>query len=188
MFRTKVGYSQNADACQNGAETASMAQLADAKVGLLFTSCVLDQAEVVKGIRSIASTHILGCTSSAAICVKDAYLNSETGYSGIMSFGGDVEVGVAGAAKQEGECAREIGRKLACEAMSQLGGLEPDYFFMTASPAEEEKYIAGIQDVIGDVPVFGGSAADNTVEGKWSIICDDINKPSGNRFSFASSK
>ena len=44
---------------------------------------------------------------------------------------------------------------------------------MTASPAEEEKYIAGIQDVIGDVPVFGGSAADNTVEGKWSIICDD---------------
>ena len=48
MFKTKVGYSQNADACQNGAETASMAQLADAKVGLLFTSCVLDQAEVVK--------------------------------------------------------------------------------------------------------------------------------------------
>ena len=173
MFKTKVGYSQNADACQNGAETASMAQLADAKVGLLFTSCVLDQAEVVKGIRSVADTHVLGCTSSAAICVKDGYLNSETGYAGIMSFGGDVEVGVAGTAKHEGECAREIGRRLACEAMSQLGGLEPDYFFMTASPAEEEKYIAGVQDVIGDVPVFGGSAADNTVEGKWSIICDD---------------
>ena len=173
MFKTKVGYSQNPDACASGAESAAMAQLADAKVGLLFTSCVLDQEAVVKGIRSVSDAHILGCTSSAAICVKDGYLNSESGYSGIMSFGGDVEVGVAGAAKQEGECAREIGRKLACEAMSQLGGLEPDYFFMTASPAEEEKYIAGIQDVIGDVPVFGGSAADNTVEGKWSIICDD---------------
>lgn len=173
MFKTKVGYSQNPDACASGAESAAMAQLADAKVGLLFTSCVLDQEAVVKGIRSVAGTHVLGCTSSAAICVKDGYLNSEDGYSGIMSFGGDVEVGVAGAAKGEGECAREIGRKLACEAMSQLGGLEPDYFFMTASPAEEEKYVAGIQDVIGDVPVFGGSAADNTVEGKWSIICDD---------------
>ena len=173
MFKTKVGYSQNPDACASGAESAAMAQLADAKVGLLFTSCVLDQEAVVKGIRSVAGTHVLGCTSSAAICVKDGYLNSEDGYSGIMSFGGDVEVGVAGAAKGEGECAREIGRKLACEALSQLGGAEPDYFFMTASPAEEEKYIAGIQDVIGDVPVFGGSAADNTVEGKWSIICDD---------------
>lgn len=173
MFKTKVGYSENADAFKSGAETAAMAQLADAKVGLLFTSVVLDQAEVVKGIRSVAGTHVLGCTSSAAICVKDGYLNKETGYSGIMAFGGDVEVGVAGAAKPEGGCARTIGRELAKEALAQLGGAEPDYFFMTASPAEEEKYIAGIQDVIGDVPVFGGSAADNTVEGKWSIICDD---------------
>ena len=173
MLKTKVGYSQNADAFANGAESAAMAQLADSKIGLLFTSCVLDQEAVVKGIRSVAGAHVLGCTSSAAICVKDGYLNSESGYSGIMSFGGDVEVGVAGAAKQEGECAREIGRKLACDAMAQLGGLEPDYFFMAASPAEEESYISGIQDVIGPVPVFGGSAADNTVEGKWSIICDD---------------
>ena len=33
----------------------------------------------------------------------------------------------------------------------------------------EEDYIKGIEDVVGRVPVFGGSAADNTVEGKWSI-------------------
>ena len=173
MFKTKVGYSENPDAFKSGAETAAKANLGEAGVGLLFTSCVLDQAEVVKGIRSVAGTHILGCTSSAAICVKDGYLNKETGYTGMMTFGGDVKVGVAGADRQEGSCAREIGRKLAKEALAQLGGAEPDYFFMTASPAEEEKYIAGIQDVIGDVPVFGGSAADNTVEGKWSIICDD---------------
>lgn len=173
MLKTKVGYSENIDSYASGVETAKMAELADAKVGLLFSSVVLDQAELVKGIKSVAGTHILGCTSSAAICVKDGYLNKETGYSGIMSFGGDVAVGVAGAAKGEGEDARAIGQKLAKEAMAELNGAEPDYFFMTASPAEEEKYIAGIQDIIGDVPVFGGSAADNTVEGKWSIICDD---------------
>lgn len=173
MLKTKIGYSQNPDAFSSGAETAAKAELAEAKVGLLFTSVVLDQAEVVKGIRSVSKAHILGCTSSAAICVHDGYLNSPDGYSGIMAFGGDVEVGVAGAAKQEGECARAIGRKLAEQALAELGGRKPNYFFMTASPAEEEKYIAGIQDVIGNVPVFGGSAADNTVEGKWSIICDD---------------
>ena len=173
MFKTKVGYSENPDAFKSGAETAAAANLAEAAVGLLFTSCVLDQAEVVKGIRSVAGTHILGCTSSAAICVKEGYLNKETGYAGMMTFGGDVKVGVAGADRQEGASAREIGQKLAKEALAQLNGAEPDYFFMTASPAEEEKYIAGIQDIIGDVPVFGGSAADNTVEGKWSIICDD---------------
>ena len=68
MFKTKVGYSQNPDACASGAESAAMAQLADAKAGLLFTSCVLDQEAVVKGIRSVSDAHILGCTSSAAIC------------------------------------------------------------------------------------------------------------------------
>ena len=31
----------------------------------------------------------------------------------------------------------------------------------------------GIQDVIGRVPMFGGSAADDNVEGKWKIICND---------------
>ena len=174
MFKTKVGYSENPDAFKSGAEAAAMAQLADAKVGLLFTSVVLDQAEVIKGVKSVADTPVLGCTSSAAIAVKDGYLNAETGYAGIMALGGDdVKVGVAGAARDEGECARAIGRKLAEDALAQLGGAEPDYFFMTASPAEEEKYIAGIQDVIGDVPVFGGSAADNTVEGLWSVFAND---------------
>ena len=31
----------------------------------------------------------------------------------------------------------------------------------------------GIQDVIGRVPMFGGSAADDDVSGNWKIICND---------------
>ena len=173
MLNTKVGYSQNADAFNSGVESANMANLGSAKVGLLFTSVVMDQVAILDGIRSVTGTHVIGCTSSAAICTHDGYLNAETGYSGIMSFGGDVEVGVAAAAREEGNSAREIGRSLAKKAMAELNGKKPSYFFMTASPKEEEDYILGVQDVIGDVPVFGGSAADNTVEGKWSIICDD---------------
>ena len=173
MLNTKVGYSQNSDSFTSGAESAKMAKLEKAKVGLLFTSCVQDQSKIVEGIRSVSDAHVIGCTSSAAICTQDGYLNAETGYSGIMSFGGDVEVGVAASEKTKDETAREIGRRIAKEAMKQLSVRRPDYFFMTASPAEEEEYILGIQDVIGEVPVFGGSAADNTVEGKWSIICDD---------------
>lgn len=172
MLQTKVGYSQNPDAFADGAESAKMAGLDQAKVGLLFTSCVLDQAQVVKGVKSVASAHVLGCTSSAALCVKDGLLNAAGGYSGIMSFGGDVKVGVAGHGKQAGEDARAIGRDIAKKALDELG-CKPNIFFMTASPAEEEYYLLGIQDVIGDVPVFGGSAADDTVEGKWAIICDD---------------
>lgn len=173
MLKTKVGYSQNVNSFESGVESAKMANLDGAKVGLLFTSCIMDQNEIVKGIRSVSDTHVLGCTSSAAICTHDGYLNAETGYSGIMSFGGDVLVGVAAASREEGNSAREIGRELAKKALVELEGKRPNYFFMTASPKEEEDYILGVQDVIECVPVFGGSAADNTVEGKWSIICDD---------------
>jgi hypothetical protein len=175
MLKTKVGYSQNADSFQSGLETAKMANLGEAKVGLLFTSCVMDQAKIVEGIRSVSDSPVIGCTSSAAICTQDGYLNASTGYSGIMSFGGDVEVVVAGSEKTDNETAREIGRRLAKDAMSRVKGpdVEPDYFFMTASPKEEEEYMKGVQDIIGNIPVFGGSAADNTVEGNWSIICND---------------
>ncbi len=172
MLNTKVGYSQNKDAFSSGTESAKMANLDNAKVGLLFTSCIMDQNEILKGVKSVSNAHILGCTSSAAICTQDGYLNAEDGYSGLMSFGGDVEVGVSGASREEGSSAREIGRTIAKNALKELNA-KPDYFFMCASPKEEEEYLLGIQDIIGSVPVFGGSAADNTVEGKWSIFCDN---------------
>lgn len=173
MLKTKVGYSENANAFAAGEETAKTSNFADAKAGLLFTSVVMDQAEIVKGIKSVGAGHVIGCTSSAAICTQDGYLNAETGYAGMMTFGGDVEVGVAGSEKTEGETPREIGRRIATEALRQLSTNKPEYFFMTANPGQEEEYMKGIQDVVGNIPVFGGSAADNTVEGKWSVICDD---------------
>ncbi len=175
MLKTKVGYSENADAYESGVETAKMANVIEnPQVGLFFTSCVQDQQKLMEGAKSVlGNVPIIGCTSSAAICTQDGYLNKETGYSGMMLFGGDVEVVTAGSAKTD-ESPREIGRRIAQEAVAKVKGTdkEPDFFFMSASPANEEDYMKGIQDVIGNIPVFGGSAADNTVEGKWSILND----------------
>ena len=175
MLKTKVGYSENADAYLSGVETAKMANVIEnPQVGLFFTSCVQDQQKLMEGAKSVlGNVPIIGCTSSAAICTQDGYLNKETGYSGMMLFGGDVEVVTAGS-KKTAESPREIGARIAKEALSKVKGKdkEPDFFFMTASPANEEDYMKGIQDVIGNIPVFGGSAADNTVEGKWSILND----------------
>lgn len=175
MLKTKVGYSENTDAYASGAETAKMANVIEnPQVGLLFTSCVQDQNKIMEGAKSVlGDVPVIGCTSSAAICTQDGYLNKETGYSGMMLFGGDLEVVTAGSAQTD-ETPREVGRRVAKEAISKVKGedTEPDFFFMSASPANEEEYLEGIQDIIGNVPVFGGSAADNTVEGKWSILND----------------
>ena len=175
MLKTKVGYSEAVDAYESGVETAKMANVIEnPQVGLFFTGVVQDQKQLMAGAKSVlGNVPILGCTSSAAICTHAGYLNKETGYSGMMLFGGDLEVVTAGSKKTDEE-PREIGRRIAKEAISKLKGKdkEPDFFFMSASPANEEEYLKGIEDVIGDIPVFGGSAADNTVEGKWSILYD----------------
>ena len=172
-MKTKIGYSINKDAFASSIETATDANIKEAKLGIVFTSVNQEQDRIIKGIKSLADTPIIGCTSSAAISTNAGYMNDETGYTGMMTFFGDIVVGVAGKEKKEMEDARVIGREIAERALLDMGGEKPNYFFMTATPGDEEEYIQGIQDVIGNVPVFGGTAADNDVSGKWQVICEN---------------
>ena len=75
---------------------------------------------------------------------------------------------------EAGKDPRIIGRKVAIEAVQNAKSTRaPAYFYMVASPKEEELYLMGIQDVIGRVPMFGGSAADDEIDDNWSIICNN---------------
>ena len=175
MLKSKVGYSKNADAYEAGVETAKVASEGIApKIGLLFNSVGYDQEKFMEGIKSVMpNTDVIGCTTSAGILVSDGYMIDEAGTAEMLTLDDeDMTVACYGMAKKKS--ARETGREVAIKALEKAGlDYAPDYFFMSASPAEEEEYIKGIQDVIGRVPCFGGSAADNTVEGKWSIFYND---------------
>ena len=121
-MKAKVGYSVEANSFTSGVETVTKASEGMVpKVGLLFTSCVLDQKEIVKGIRSVSNVPFVGCTSSAGIVVSDhGYIDNADGYSGMMCFGGDnLVVGVAGS-ERDGD-PREIGKKIAREAIKNAG-------------------------------------------------------------------
>ena len=175
MLNSKVGYSNNKDAYEAGKETATKAtEGISAKIGLLFNSVGYDQKKLMEGIKSVAKdVDVIGCTSSAGIITPDGYMIDEDGTAGMLTLGGD-DLTVACYGMAKGKSARETGREVAKKALEKAGlDYAPDYFFMSASPAEEEEYIKGIQDIIGRVPCFGGSAADNTVEGKWSIFYND---------------
>lgn len=175
MLKAKVGYSKNVDAYEAGVETAkNSTEGISAKIGLLFNSVGYDQKKLMEGIKSVAAdVDVIGCTSSAGIITPDGYMIDETGTAGMLALGGD-DLTVACYGMAKGKSARETGREVAKKALEKAGlDYAPDYFFMSASPAEEEEYIKGIQDIIGRVPCFGGSAADNTVEGKWSIFYND---------------
>lgn len=176
MLKANIGWSTDANNFEAGRTSAAKAvvDLVQTKVAFLFTSCDNDVKEVLKGAKEeLGTAPIVGCTSSGGIIVPDGFISSDNGFVGIMAIGDpDTTVGVAGSKK--GKTARETGRKVAMEAMKNAGkDCAPAYFYMVANPAEEEECLKGIEDVIGRVPFFGGSAADNTVEGNWKIFTND---------------
>ena len=175
MLKTKVGYSNIIDAYEAGVETAKTATDGlNAKVGLLFNSVGYNQKKLIEGIKSVMpKVDIIGCTSSAGIITPNGYFTTETGTAGMLTLD-DEELMVACYGMSKKKSARETGREVALKAIEKANiDYAPDYFFMSASPGEEEEYIKGIQDIIGRVPCFGGSAADNTVEGNWSLFYND---------------
>ena len=175
MLRSKVGYSINSDSFETGIETAkkSTKDLSNAKVGFLYTSEKNDIKSLIKGVRTVTDIPIIGCTSSGGIIVEDGIIASETGYAGMMTFD-DKNMAIGVACHEAGKDPRAIGRKVAIEAVENAKTTRaPAYFYMVASPKEEEEYLMGIQDVIGRVPMFGGSAADDTVSNNWKIFCND---------------
>ncbi len=175
MLKANVGYSIHADSYQSGEETIKQAHkmLSNVKINFLFTSVKNDIKEVVKGIKSMTDAPVIGCTSSEAIIVPDGIITSDNGYTGVLALE-DENMTIGVACHEAGKDARAIGRKVAIQAVQNAKSTRaPAYIYMVASPRQEEEYLMGIQDVIGRVPIFGGSAADDTVEGKWKIICND---------------
>ena len=176
MLKSNIAWSTNEDSYAQGKEAAKKAvvDLIQTKVAFLYTSVDCDVNRVIEGAKSeLGTAPIIGCTSSAGIIVPDGFISSDHGFTGILALGDpDAQVGVA--ASERGKDPRETGKKVAIEAMQKADKkCAPAYIYMIASPAEEEFYIKGIEDVVGRVPIFGGSAADNTVEGKWSIYTND---------------
>ncbi|WP_162409236.1 FIST signal transduction protein [Acuticoccus sediminis] len=73
----------------------------------------------------------------------------------------------------KGSDARASARRAIAEALSHAGrrGEMPDLVWLTSSPGDEEAIIHGIQDEVGPhVPIIGGSAADDTLAGRWRVI------------------
>ena len=174
MLKSVVGYSIKEDSYEAGLETAENLKTSkNVKLNMLYTSCKNDIKKIVKGIREVTDTPIIGCTSSGGVIVPDGYISSDHGFAGMLSLE-DENLVVGVACKEAGKDPRAIGRKVAIEAVGNAKSTRaPAYFYMVATPKEEEAYLMGIQDVIGRVPVFGGSAADDTVSGDWKIICND---------------
>ena len=175
MLKTQVGYSTNIDSYTKGLETANMSlnEMTDTKLGLVFTSCNDNIEEIIKGIREVSNVPIIGGTSSGGVLVNDGIIASPNGFASMMSLS-DPELTVGVAIHEASNHPRSVGRKVAMEAVENAKTTRaPSYFMMIASPKDEEEYLLGIQDVIGRVPLFGGSVSDDEIDGNWHLFCND---------------
>ena len=174
-MKGNTGSSVSADPKAAGKEAAKKAKkgLSNVKVAFVYASVAYDLAAMLKGVaEEMPEVPVLGNTSFTGVITPEGFITGEKGFVGILTLGGDdVTVGVSG--KPKTEDARATGRLAAKEAMKNAGmKTAPDYFYMAAPPGEEESYLKGISDIIGRVPFFGGSAADNSIAGEWKLFAN----------------
>lgn len=174
-MKATTGSSTNACAKTAGAEAAKKVKngLEQIQMTFVYASCDYDLDDMLAGIADeIPGVPVIGNTSFTGVITPEGFVGGDEGFVGIMGMTDeDLCVGVAAVEKTDGPAA--AGEKAAALAMERAGKTgAPDYFYMVAPPGEEEFYLKGITNVIGRIPFFGGSAADNTISGNWKLFTD----------------
>lgn len=176
MLKANVGSSMSNNAKVAGKEAAAKAKvgLDEIKMAFVYGSCDYDIKEMISGIsEELPNIPLIGNTSFTGIITPEGFVGSDNGFVGVMALSDpNMEVGIASI--KRGDSPIEDGKTIALEAMKAANKTcGPKYFYMAASPAEEEFYLKGISSVIGRVPFFGGSAADNSIAGNWKLYTND---------------
>ena len=148
--------------------------LMQTKIAILFSSVKYDINELIGGAKEeLGTAPIIGCTSSKGIVVSEGYVTSTKGFAGMLALG-DNETAVGTAGVEKTTTAIEAGREAARIAMNKVGTDRfPAYFMIISNPGEEEEYIQGVEEVIGNVPCFGCIASDDDLSGDWKIFTED---------------
>lgn len=186
------GYSTNPNPIEAGLEAAKMAGNAeDAKLVFAYTSCDYDVKKVLAGLSQYYQCPIIGNTSFTGVIVPKGFVSGEKGFVAIMTIcGEDVHAGVACIKKSKpSQDAVSLGEQVAKKALKDAGcDCAPQIMYMVGSPTEEEFYLKGISNVVGRVPLFGGSCADNTISGNWSLYANNTITSEGVAVAFIYTK
>ena len=141
----------------------------------VYSGVQYDQKEMLDAVsEELPGVPLIGNTSFTGVITQEGFVSSSDGFVGVMALSDpELKVSVAGMPKEG--TARETGHKVAAEALRRSGkDKAPDFFYMSAPSGEEEYYLKGITEVIGRVPFFGGSAADNAIAGEWLLYTDEM--------------
>jgi len=174
--RIKVGFGwSSAGQAREAGREAAWAALTEgekADVAFLFSTVGYDAQALLGGVREVlGETSIHGSTSFTGLITPQGFKGDDGDAVAVLTIRSpEMRFGVGAAAI--GDDAVAGGRTAAQQVLDALDGF-PDLILMLASPGDEEGIIAGIEEVVSGVPIVGGSAADNTVSGEWSVFAKD---------------
>ena len=143
---------------------------------ILYTSVEYDSRTIIDYLHEVApDVPMQGSTSCLGVMTAEGF-HSENGRGlglfGIRDVKGDYGVR---AVPVDGD-PRAAGAQAIETAIAAAGrhGETPHLVWISGVPGHEETVLLGIQDVIGpDVPITGGSSADNSVAGMWQQFAND---------------
>lgn len=136
---------------------------------LLFGSCLYDTAVLAEAFAASTGATILGGTSRSGVMTDGGFHRDGLGALAIS----DPEGAYGSALVPKDEKPRAAGALAARRAIEQAGrpGEAPAAVVLVISPGGEEEAILGIESVIGpNIPILGGSSADEAVTGEWSEL------------------
>lgn len=137
---------------------------------VVYASVKHDSTTLMDTLRRLApGVPIHGSTSCLGVMTAVGFHASDgvgLGLFGLRDAGGKYGV----AAAENGLNPRAAGAAATHQALAAANcpGDTPQIIWLTCTPGTEEQVLQGIQDVVGpNVPIAGGSSADNTIEGHW---------------------
>jgi hypothetical protein len=150
-----------------------VAKVPEPSLVLLSTTVDYDLQAVHRTLSELAgAAAFLGGTSCGGVMTDEGFFGVGGPALALFAVGdreGDYGVGDAPLGDDPREAARRAMKAALADA--ECEGQLPTAVWMVTTPGGEEQVVLGIADVVGqDVPLVGGSAADNTLEGKWRQI------------------
>ena len=164
-MKANVGSSVLKDSFNSGVEVANNALkgIKNPKLGFLFTSKDKKVEEVVKGIKSVnQNIKIIGFNTDSVL-TNEGIITSDNGFSSMLVLDdNELSVGISSINKTNNP--REMGREVARNAMINANKKHnPVAYALFTTTTHEEDYIKGVQDIVGELPMFGGSSLTDVV-------------------------
>ncbi len=144
---------------------------------LVHSSCAYDNEALVAQLRTLApGVPLQGGTSCLGVVTESGFQTQEglgLGILGVLDPEGGYGVGIGESDDDDPETAARAALVQALTEADRPGEL-PGVVVTTSYPGHEEFVIRAIEDYLGaNVPIIGGTSADNDMSGQWQQFGND---------------